>query len=252
MDSAKKPSFDIAKRVLPGSLLKALDFIFSNASKSCLVGGTALAGFYAEHRRSDDIDLFTQDDFTQKAAVSAALSLVEIGATISGQRESRHHFHCLAQLDGHRFTIDIVMDTHFHTIPGMQIRLNKLTVATLEGLLTMKIATLVSRCSEKDLYDLIWLFENYRTPHLSELVTIGQKIDTGVSEESILISLSGAQLKESSCHFAEEQGVSAKAAFGIISKFKERLFREYSSYLKQKPEVHELKHVLDKLKKRID
>jgi hypothetical protein len=124
----------------------------------------------------------------------------------------------------------------------------KINLASLEGLLIMKIATLVSRCSEKDLYDLIWLFDNYRTPVVDEFAILGGMIDMGVSEESILISLSCAQLRESACHFAEEAGVGAAVVFKKINSFKENLIRQYSTYLRQKPENYELKNLLDKLK----
>jgi predicted nucleotidyltransferase component of viral defense system len=249
MAITKKPSLDLAKATLPGPLLKAIEAMFqSNPDGSCLVGGTALAGFYAGHRRSDDIDLFTKDEFAQRATVSAARALVDIGAKISGQRESRQHFHCLAELEGHRFTVDVVLDSHFHTLPKMQTRVGNLHVANLDGLLAMKLATLVSRCSEKDLYDLIWLFEKYRKPHFSEFVSLGQTIDTSVSEESILISLSGTQLRESACHFAEQVGVSAGSVFKRVNAFKMNLIREYSLYLKKKDETFTLKSVLDKMK----
>ena len=47
-----------------------------------LVGGTALAGYYAGHRRSDDLDLFVRDEAACRAAVLAVKSLVTLGAGI--------------------------------------------------------------------------------------------------------------------------------------------------------------------------
>lgn len=248
MDSTKKPSVDLARKVLPASLLFAIETLFVNLEDCCLVGGTALAGFYAGHRRSDDIDLFTKDAFSQKAAISEVLSLTQSGATISNQRESRQHFHCLAELKGRAFTIDIVLDPHFHALASMQTKVGNLQIATLEGLLVMKLATLVSRCSEKDLYDLIWLFHNYRKPALAELAGLGQMIDAGVSEESLLISLSSAKLHKSACGFAKAMGVSADEVFERVCDFKQSLLTDYSIYLKDKHEHFELRALYDKLK----
>lgn len=249
MGNSKEPSLALAKKTLPAPLLQAIDFIFSEFSDGCcLVGGTALAGFYAGHRRSDDIDLFTKDEFAQIASVRAVQALVRTGAELSNQRESRQYFHCLATLKGHRFTVDVVLDPHFHAVPSAIATLGNIRVATLEGILSMKMATLVSRCSEKDLYDLSWLFDNFRKPAFAEFVELGRVIDTGVNEESILISLSGSQLRESACLFAEQAGVSAHEVFQKVATFRDTLIREYSAYLREKPEHHKLKNVLDKLR----
>lgn len=249
MARAEKPSLDLAKAILPHPLLRAIESIFAAYNDGvCLVGGTALSGFYAGHRRSDDIDLFTKDTFSHRATIAAVLDLKHIGLEFSSTRESPHHFHGLALLEGHRFTIDVVLDANFHKIPNAQTRIAKICVATLSGLLAMKLATLVSRCSEKDLYDLMWLFDNYRRPPFHEIVELGRIIDGGVSEESILISLSGAELRESACHFAEAQGQSSQTVFEEVTAFRHKFLREYSLYLKDKPEDHKLKAVLSKLR----
>jgi hypothetical protein len=248
MEHPKEPSLDLAQRILPAPLLKALEYLAAHAEDYCLVGGTALAGFYAGHRRSDDLDLFTKDDFAQKAVVQAILSLKEIGAEFSHQRETRQHFHCLCVLNQHQFTIDVVLDANFYAYTQSHTKIKKLNIATLDGLLAMKIATLVSRCSEKDLYDLIWLFSNFRKPQFSEFTSLGEQIDSGVNDESILISLSGSSLRESACHFSEDQGVSAKQVYEKVTAFKNELIHDYSHYLKHKKESFALKSVLDKLK----
>ena len=63
MEDTERPSLDLARTVLPHGLLKALEFIAeSSSADTMLVGGTALAGFYAGHRRSEDLDLFCKSD----------------------------------------------------------------------------------------------------------------------------------------------------------------------------------------------
>ncbi|MEW6751646.1 MAG: nucleotidyl transferase AbiEii/AbiGii toxin family protein [Candidatus Latescibacterota bacterium] len=73
-----------AARALPAPLYRALTRVFAQGISGCvLVGGTALAGYYAEHRRSDDLDLFTRDEPPFRAAVLAARSVAALGATTS-------------------------------------------------------------------------------------------------------------------------------------------------------------------------
>ncbi len=81
MGLEQKPQSRLAADVLPAPLHRALRHVFAQGlSGSMLVGGTALAGYYAGHRRSDDLDLFTKDDLSQAAAVLAVKSLRNTGA----------------------------------------------------------------------------------------------------------------------------------------------------------------------------
>ena len=64
-------------------------------------------------------------------------------------------------------------------------------VADLDTLLKMKAATLVSRASEKDLYDLSWIFAHHRLLDLPALIGLGQEVDGGMNGEGLLISLVG-------------------------------------------------------------
>ena len=61
-----KPLERMSKKSTSPALYEALKIIFSHVDKDVwLVGGTALAGFYAAHRQSDDIDL---PDFRSRKA----------------------------------------------------------------------------------------------------------------------------------------------------------------------------------------
>ena len=59
---------------------KAIDFVFSKSELSSfyLTGGTALSGYYLHHRISDDLDLFSYDEFDHIFIRSVADSLREI------------------------------------------------------------------------------------------------------------------------------------------------------------------------------
>ncbi len=53
----------------------------------------------------------------------------------------------------------------------------------------MKAATLVSRCSEKDLYDLILFFEEFSDYRISNLVEMGSEIGSGINGETLMYSI---------------------------------------------------------------
>lgn len=85
-----------------------------------LSGGTALAGFYLDHRLSDDIDLFTRDAAQiMQARESIQASIAACGLEITARREigeeGREYLEYKVQGDPHRThplrKIDVVRDT---------------------------------------------------------------------------------------------------------------------------------------------
>ena len=89
---AHEPDSALAARVLPAPLYRALGHVFAQGvADVMLVGGTALAGYYAGHRRSDDLDLFVRDTSAFQAVVHAAEALTTLGcgsSRASGQLSS--------------------------------------------------------------------------------------------------------------------------------------------------------------------
>ena len=199
-----------------------------------LVGGTALAGFYAGHRRSDDLDLFTRSEFDQKATVLAVRSLGEAGAELVDTRQSAQFFHTSARLDGHLFTVDVVLDPQLFEIGAFHSLDGGLHVASLETLLCTKAATLVSRCSEKDLFDLLWILAHVEMTFV-ELIRCGRRIDSGLDEESLLVSLSGASLAEDACGFGVAPEDTSRKVFQQVSTLRDELLASLSAQLHQQP-----------------
>ena len=222
MESSPRPDLALARKVLPKPLLQALSRIFSGGLSDCvLVGGSALSGFYAGHRRSDDLDLVTRDPANFKAVTLAAKQL-----PIDQQHASAMYFRANCTLAGHAFTIDVVQDPNFFQVGRWHQLENDITVASLDTLLMCKAATLVSRAGEKDLYDLIWLFDRFPEIDLSRFLQLGQEIDAGLNAESVLLSLAGAILKEEACDFSLDPGISKKQIYARIKSFRKQLLRE--------------------------
>ena len=232
MEKTERASIDLAKQVLPRGLFQAILHIFEqNLSGVCLVGGTALSGFYAGHRRSDDIDLFVADEFSFKAAMIAVRSLTTIGAVILDERRSKQYYNGQYRLDGAYFTIDVVVDENLLKV-GTFVKEGNVSLASLGTLLMMKSATLISRCSEKDLFDLIWLFDFFGDLCFEDLMEKGKIVDQGLSGESLLIALASAVIRVDACDFARNK--SSKTVYAEIVKFKEKLEKEISAHLRAK------------------
>lgn len=242
MDDAERPKFDLAQEVLPAPLLKALVFIFSQRlSATALVGGTALAGFYAGHRRSDDLDLFVKDEESFIATTAAVKQLASLGAVFASEFQSKQYYKAVCRLEGHSFTVDVVWERNFFVVGSVEPVKNNINVASLKTLLMMKGATLISRASEKDLYDLLWLFKRFPGLKFDEFLQLARQIDGGVSGEAILINLSSTALSEHSCDFTLNPQRSRQQVLEEISTFKTTLIKEITAVLKGQAPSHPLK-----------
>lgn len=248
MQTETRPRIDLAEKVLPKPLLDAIRHVFAQGiTGTWLVGGTALAGFYAGHRRSDDIDLFTKNEIAFQATVLALKSLEKIGAHVEELMHTRQYFRANVLFGGHAFTSDVVEDTNLFRVGKCSMQ-GSIAVADLETLFMTKAATLVSRCSEKDLYDLIWLFENLPEKTVADLIASGSEIDSGVNGESLMLSVAGTNPAVSACDFSTDPNKGAKAVHAEILKFRKELLAQLSLHLKNEPALP-LKKLVAKAKR---
>ena len=218
-------------RVLPSPLLQALRHVFAQRISGCmLVGGTALAGFYAGHRRSDDLDLFTGSAAAFTQTVLAVRTLRSLGVEMQETAHSKQYFRAVCHHDEFAFTVDVVLDEHVFGITETNLS-GDVVVAGLPGLLAMKAATLVSRCSEKDLYDLIWLCNAFPDRGLPDLIELARTVDGGVTGETLVYSIGSTSLEREACGFAVEFGVSAAEVYGRISAFQDDLIAALDHHL---------------------
>jgi hypothetical protein len=234
MDLARKPESRLAADVLPPPLYRALTHVFAQGIEGAmLVGGTALAGYYAGHRRSDDLDLFTENTPAQKAVILSVKSLGELGCSFTAERSSAHLYHTTCRLDRHDFTAQVVLDANLFAVGSGLEADDGVVVATTETLLKMKAATLVSRASEKDLYDLAWFFERDDELDLPTLIALGEQVDSGMNGEAVLISLVGAEMRKSACDFSLNQ--SPEEVFAQVTRVQRGLIEGVETYLQKQP-----------------
>lgn len=222
-----RPHETISKQSSPPALYEALKIIFVAVPEGLwLVGGTALAGYYAEHRRSDDLDLFAVDEIAHRSGALAVKSLTRQGAILMGERTTPNFYHADVKFKGHAFTIDVVLDENLHRIGSASRQQDGVWVADLATLFATKAACLVSRCSEKDLFDLDWILSQVRHYTAADLVEAGNKIDGGVCIETLLVVLQGAILRKEACRFLlPDAGVSVEQAYHKIVTLRKKLIQ---------------------------
>ena len=107
----------MAKQAAPQALQQALRFVFSQVKEGTwLVGGTALSLYYANYRRSDDLDLFTATPLDYDLAVRAVKNLTSLGATLISQMHTPAYYRAVLSWQKHTFTADVVLDERVHAI----------------------------------------------------------------------------------------------------------------------------------------
>lgn len=248
-----KPRTNISEKSTPPVLREALIHIFQNAGPDLwLVGGTALAGYYAEHRRSDDLDLFAITPEAHRSTILTVKSLTTIGAVFSNERTSPYYYHVDSIWKNHKFTIDVVLDENLGRA-GTALKTQEAVVADLPTLFAQKSACLVSRVSEKDLFDLDWIFDQAKKIDIKEVIQAGQKFDGGVSTETLLISLQGAILRKEACHFLLPQAaLTPEEAYKKIEALRKKLISLLLEYEKKealRPELKALSQTMRRVKK---
>lgn len=223
-----EPDAGLAAHVLPAPLHAAMRHVYAQGIEhAVLVGGTALAGYYAGHRRSDDIDLFVRDEEAHRAAVLAVESLRRRGAELTAETRTAQYYHSLAAWDGHRFTVDVAVHGGLWEPTDSARAEDGVRVASLETLSALKGAALLSRCSEKDLYDIAWLLKNRPGLDASELADGAARVDAGANPETFLIALLGASLSEDACSFANGQGVPSGEVFREVTALRKSLLKDF-------------------------
>lgn len=234
-----KPRDSLSTKTASRELKEALEHIYTQIGTQndlWLVGGTALAGFYAEHRCSEDLDLFAANQTIFADTAKAVNSLKNKGATFVAEKKSPFYYRAGVQLKNKNFTVDVVLDENIHCF-GRAIKTKSgVWVADLPTLLSTKIATLVSRCSEKDLFDLHWLLNlpsHYRT---GDLIKMGAEVDGGFNAESALFVLQEANLREEACGFVlHPKQKEIKNAYHIICNLRKKLIAQFVAYVAARP-----------------
>lgn len=161
--------------------------IFQQTQEFYLTGGTALSAFYLKHRYSEDIDLFTHENFAFQMAedltnqICSKLNVICVPVRITSVFK-----------DLRIGSKDTPLTIHFALEKTPQIKspnsFGGILVDSIEDIITNKICAALGRTEIKDLIDLYFLDKaGYK---ITDYFNLAQQKDMGLSEESLAYTLS--------------------------------------------------------------
>lgn len=147
-----------------------------------LTGGTALARFYFHHRESIDLDLFTQNQDIDFAAVNLLVEKIGLAMglkTIKQVVVNTFLQYIFEDSSGEGLKVDFVKDIPVHF--GELKQEGKITVDSLENIGSNKVLAIFGRTDHKDFIDLYYIL--HETDLTSEyLVSLAKQKDVGLTK----------------------------------------------------------------------
>jgi predicted nucleotidyltransferase component of viral defense system len=127
---------------------------WAQSSKFYLTGGTALSAFYLQHRLSDDLDFFTEEDVETESVLGFLKSLPEM-KDLSLERKFDRRIFLIVYEDGG------VLRTEFTRYPYERIEPSKIVeginVDAMTDILANKFMALTDRRDIKDYVDIYFI-----------------------------------------------------------------------------------------------
>jgi hypothetical protein len=158
-------------------------FAHANARAFYLTGGGALAEFYLNHRRSQDIDLFTQDrEAWSSVENDIRAAATQIGGVVDFVRakEGNELHRAILKIPGEvDVKIDIVREAPPH-FGNIRVEPDGVMVDSLENLAVGKLLALYGRAYPRDFVDLYCLLESGQD--IQQLIVRGKEKDPGLIE----------------------------------------------------------------------
>lgn len=161
-----------------------LDAFFTSQLKSVfyLTGGTALARFYFHHRKSIDLDLFTNQKDVHFDEVNR--EVLRIGLNYGWELKTQVSADAFLQYifldtNGIQLKIDIVRDIPVH-FGDIKVEKN-IRIDALENIGSNKITAILGRTDAKDYIDLYWILLKTDLT-FDKLFELAKKKDAGLSE----------------------------------------------------------------------
>jgi predicted nucleotidyltransferase component of viral defense system len=133
-----------------------LDAFAKETRQFFLTGGAVLAGWLLGHRRTDDLDLFTEDDEAMADADRLVRSVAAgIGAAIESVRTAPDFRRYVVRKAGESVVVDFVRER----VPQLYPKLERdgLRMDSAEEIVVNKLCALLGRVEVRDLVDLYFL-----------------------------------------------------------------------------------------------
>ena len=123
-----------------------------------LAGGTALA-LYLKHRKSYDLDFFSEHDFDNEQMIQAITSL---GGRIDSESKGTLH----------TFVVGCRVSFFFYTYPLIRrtAAIGNINVASVEDIACMKVIAIAQRGEKKDFFDMYEILQRYSPSAVRDMV----------------------------------------------------------------------------------
>ncbi|OQX73073.1 MAG: hypothetical protein B6D64_14360 [Bacteroidetes bacterium 4484_276] len=141
---------------------KFLDFWKTINTPFYLTGGTALGRFYLEHRYSEDLDFFVNNDKNYKQYINAIYNT--INKVFSFDVENNLFYDDFTRL----FIIDSDISLKLEFVNDIPYRTDKINsiffgkIDTPINILSNKLSALINRDEPKDIFDIVYLSLKYK------------------------------------------------------------------------------------------
>ncbi len=139
---------------------KVLKLLYGLKLPFYLTGGTALGRFYLNHRYSDDLDFFVNDNKNFKKHTDKIFTAFNKNFTLSPDKISRgDDFFRIFIEELLILKIDFINDVPYRT--GKSISYKFGNIDNLRNILANKITAIEGREEPKDIFDIIYISNNY-------------------------------------------------------------------------------------------
>lgn len=132
---------------------EVLAAFFARQTGFFLTGGGALAGYYLDHRSTQDLDLFTVSSSLEEAEASLAAVARELGANLEGVQTAPDFRRRLLRREAESVIVDLVLDRAAQIDPEKR-RFGRVVVDSPEEIRANKLCALLARSELRDLADL--------------------------------------------------------------------------------------------------
>lgn len=181
---------------MPPSLLspfqqEVLEAFFRHEQRFHLSGGAALAGYHLRHRRTEDLDLFTNVDAMAAGDAALRSAASDLGATVAEIITAPDFRRRTVTRGTQAVVVDLVLDRAVQGAIEKQ-KFGDVRVDPPQEILANKICTLLSRSEPRDLVDVKALEEaGFR---IEDAFPLAQAKDGGLTHAQLAWVLSQTNL----------------------------------------------------------
>ena len=150
-----------------------------------LTGGTTLAECYLQHRYSDDLDFFTNDDDAVRhvpPVIEAVASRLQLRATFT--RRSGTFLECfLLDASGERLELDFALDSPCRIEPLVEQPALGWRADSALDIMCNKLSAICDRTEPKDFVDLYFLHREVKP--LADVIPLAKRKHVGLEEYAL-------------------------------------------------------------------